>query len=583
MKTLDIGTTDLGLPFSLPMDTVTQTFAILAKRGSGKTYTARVIVEELLRLGQRVVIFDPTGAWWGIRSGSFPVLVFGGEHGDLPLTEHIGERLAHVAVKPGPSMVFDLSGLRKNAQRRFVTAFAETLYHENRSPLMVVIDEADAFAPQRVQKGEEPMLGAIEDIVRRGRIKGLGCMLISQRAAVLNKDVLTQVDTLIALRTTGPQDQDAIKDWIRSHADQEEAKAVLASLPSLGIGEAWFWSPGWMSGLWRIKIRRAHTFDSSATPKAGEPRTAPAIYELDIAAMRAEIESTIQEVEANDPTVLKRKVADLERQLRIAGEAVKALKDRSETVVEVPVLADGSIADLKRWGEAMLEMSAMIQQALPAVLSELHRVGATPRSVPKQGPAPRASGRNGAPRDPASVPAAAFADVRPVGAPDQAYGASADQLSPYARGLLATFARRHPLAITRTQLATFSKRSLKSSAFDLSLARLRKDGLITGDVEMRITDSGWAAFGGAPPAPLTLPEMQQAWRDALPKQAAKLMDVLIDRYPGGYSRQELAEASGYSITSSGFDLGVSTLKRSGLATDERGFLQATADIAEGSL
>lgn len=45
--------------FSIPVDAVTQTFAILAKRGVGKTYCASVLVEELLKAGLHAVVVDP--------------------------------------------------------------------------------------------------------------------------------------------------------------------------------------------------------------------------------------------------------------------------------------------------------------------------------------------------------------------------------------------------------------------------------------------------------------------------------------------------------------------------------------------
>lgn len=75
----------------LPLDFVTSTSAILAQKGSGKSYTASVEAEELLAAGQQVVVLDPTGAWWGLRAGAdgvsagFPIAVLGGDHGDIPL------------------------------------------------------------------------------------------------------------------------------------------------------------------------------------------------------------------------------------------------------------------------------------------------------------------------------------------------------------------------------------------------------------------------------------------------------------------------------------------------------------------
>ena len=45
-----------------------------------------------------------------------------------------------------------------------------------------------------------------EDIVRRGGQRGIGCTLVTQRSAVLNKNVLTQAQMLVVLRTIAPQD-----------------------------------------------------------------------------------------------------------------------------------------------------------------------------------------------------------------------------------------------------------------------------------------------------------------------------------------------------------------------------------------
>jgi DNA helicase HerA-like ATPase len=54
------------------------------------------------------------------------------------------------------------------------------LYHRNRDPLHLVLDEADALAPQRTDPGGQRLLGAIEDLVRRGRARGIGLSMISQ-------------------------------------------------------------------------------------------------------------------------------------------------------------------------------------------------------------------------------------------------------------------------------------------------------------------------------------------------------------------------------------------------------------------
>jgi uncharacterized protein len=144
---------------SLPAEAVTETLAILAKRGAGKTYTAAVMVEEMLKASLPVVVVDPVGVRWGLRSSAdgrregLPVVIMGGDHGDMPLAVGAGELIADVVVEDGLSVVLALSEFRKGEQTRFMTGVAERLYHKNRQPRPLVLDEADAFAPQRPMKG----------------------------------------------------------------------------------------------------------------------------------------------------------------------------------------------------------------------------------------------------------------------------------------------------------------------------------------------------------------------------------------------------------------------------------------------
>ena len=94
--------------FELPLEAVTETFAILAKRGSGKTSTAVVLAEEMICAGQQAIIIDPTGVWWGLRAGrsggqdgGLPVVIVGGDHADLPLVDTEGGALAKLLVVEG--------------------------------------------------------------------------------------------------------------------------------------------------------------------------------------------------------------------------------------------------------------------------------------------------------------------------------------------------------------------------------------------------------------------------------------------------------------------------------------------------
>jgi DNA helicase HerA-like ATPase len=89
---------------SLPLDAATETFAILGKRGAGKSNTEVVMAEEFSAAGIPFVTIDPKGDWWGIRSsadGKSPGLsvpVFGGRHGDVPLEATAGPMLADLIL-----------------------------------------------------------------------------------------------------------------------------------------------------------------------------------------------------------------------------------------------------------------------------------------------------------------------------------------------------------------------------------------------------------------------------------------------------------------------------------------------------
>lgn len=60
----------IGEHFKLPLELVTSTQAILARKRSGKSYTASVEAEEMLELHQQIVVIDPTSAWYGLRSSA---------------------------------------------------------------------------------------------------------------------------------------------------------------------------------------------------------------------------------------------------------------------------------------------------------------------------------------------------------------------------------------------------------------------------------------------------------------------------------------------------------------------------------
>ncbi len=562
------GRLKIGPKLALPLEAVTQTFAIIAKRGVGKTYLALVVVEELLKADQAVVVVDPVGVCWGLRAAAdgksegLPIIVLGGEHGDLPLEPGAGETIADLVVDERLSVVLDLSAFRKAEQVRFMTAFAERPYHRNREPLHIVLDEADMFAPQKPMGQQTPrMLGAVEDLVRRGRARGLGLTLVTQRAAVLNKDVLTQCEVLITLRTIAPQDRAAIDAWVKVHGTPEKREELMSSLPSLPVGTAWFWRPGWLDLFRKVKVRERDTYDSSATPKVGAKKKARAPRKLaavDLDRLRKHLDSAIARAKAEDPKLLRRRILELERELTKKSKTRTPEPKVEIERVEVAVIKDAQIKRLETVASRFASVGERLADVGGQALGFGQELVEAIRSASGNGrePAPRV-------RPPVATP-------KPK--PSKTPGRTADldlavEISNPMQRILNALAWLESVRVERaqkTQLALLAEQSPTSSGYTNNLGRLRSDGLITYPApgHVCLTDDG-RSLAEAPAAALTTAELHDALFARLPARRARILRALIDVYPDDLGKDELAERAEQSPTSSGYTNNLGALRSLG--------------------
>lgn len=553
-------TADLHLAddLALPPEAVTETFCVLAKRGAGKTYCASVLVEEMIGAGLPVCVIDPVGVFWGLRSSAdgegpgLPVVIFGGDHGDLPLPETAGTIVADLLIDDPVPVVLDLSQLSKRAQRRLVCEFMERLYHRNRDPLHVVVDEADLFAPQRGGADVARLLGAYEDVVRRGRAHGLGCTSITQRPATLHKDILTQSEVLIALRMTGVRDVAAIDEWVRLHADDAEAKEVEASLAALPIGTAWVWSPGWLGILRRVQIRARKTFDSSATPKPGQHSVAPRrSADVDLERLRGRLADLADNGEdsAASSNALRAEVTKLRRELADARTARPAPKVER---VEVPVLTEELRAEMREVLTALEGTSNRVVEAVGKLSAALTLAALPSPGRQPSAPAPRRPVRAEPRAVEARLPAARTADH--VG------------LKAGARRMIEVAARQHPLRVSRAQLATLTGLKVTGGTFGTYFSEVRRRGLIAErDGLVEVTNAGLNFAGvAARSGPMTLEELRDQWFGVLKAGARTMLTQLLDAYPQTVGRGALAARTGLEPSGGTFGTYLSILRRNGL-------------------
>lgn len=568
--TIRIGTTQADTAVQLPLTAVTETFAILAKRGAGKTNTAVVLTEEMVAAGEQVIVVDPVGVWWGLRAtadggpSDLPVVIIGGDHADIPLREGDGRALARLLVETRQSAVLDLSELSKSASRRLMADFLEDLYTVCRQPLHLIVDEADLLAPQRLPKDMTRLAGAMDDVTRRGRAHGIGVTLISQRPAVLSKDVLGQAEVLVALRMTNPRDVAAIDEWVRLHAEDERAREVKASLPSLPIGTAWVWSPGWLEILERVQVRHRRTFDSSATPVPGQQRRSATIAHVDVDALRsrlADLAGTSDKATAKTTTT---RPDAQERELRAQLEQ-----------------RDVELARMQRENERLRNANVGLQDAATSALASLRQALAALEMPPthrpqSDGPAEGDEPVEGneplsAPKEPAKpAPVAAVPQHRTPTPREQV------RLRSGATRMLAVLAQHAPRRLTRSQLATLAKMRATGGTFGTYLSDLRRAGLIAeSEGLLEITPAGRDHIGADPAeAPQTAAAVRTQWRQSLRAGAGRMFDLVIDAYPGGITRADLAAASGIELSGGTFGTYLSDLRRNGLISEDRGTITA---------
>lgn len=538
----------IGPGLYLPLDAVTQTVAFLARKGAGKTYAAGVLVEELHAAGAQVVVLDPVGNWYGLRlntkgkPGGLDIPVLGGDHGDIPLTPDAGAMIADAIVDHGTSAILDLNPFRKAGRRQFVEAFAEQLFQRKkaaRTPLHLVFEEAQVFAPQRAARGEERMLGAVEDIVRLGRNYGIGATLISQRPQSVNKEVLNQVEALFVLQVNGRHERKAIEEWIV--AKGIDVAEMVSELPSLPIGTAFLWSPQWLGILEKVRIRKKRTFDASATPRLGAKLVAPTkLGKVELEGLRRAMSDATKRAEENDPKILRKRIVELERELAAAGRKT----ERVEVSVLTPEdrrlldnatrLAAGAIQGLTEKLEALVPKIA----AADPQRSTLKRARPTLRGT-------RAARSSAPPTN----------DVR---------------LRRGAREMLRALASLgHPM--TRAQVATLAGLSPRSGTFSTYLGDLRGAGFIeeAADKTVQISGQGLAYLDGDYEPPASAEELAELWKSKLRAGARRMLDHLLEMHPAWCTRIELAEAIEMSTRSGTFSTYLGDLRRNGLI-EERG-------------
>jgi hypothetical protein len=562
----------------LPDDAITQVFGFLAQRGAGKTYSAGKLVEGLLTLHAQCIVIDPIGNWWGLqrsadgKSAGFAIPVFGDADSnvvDVVIAQDQGEHVGRLLIEKNLSAIIDVSRFNKAERKRFVTALVESLYNHakrNPAPRMIVFEEAQVFAPQRVQAGEEKMLGAVEDLVRLGRNIGFGATLISQRPQSINKEVLNQVECLFVGHINASQERKAIEAWVADHkADKEWTR----QLPGLARGQMIVWSPQWLKVMKQVQISKKITYDASATPVFG--KTVLATKKLDSIDAPA-LQAALAELAPKKPNSKDGAGATSAELGPLQAQLVKAQMENARLTKALEEGSTKQIA-LERWKisqtlrQVVLELEAVAERTNIAIAKLEHFTKLAKQPSAPELPRPPRVPMIDRPTEPPPAPAKNFFLNERQEPPNDS------SLPSSAVAMLKQLVRVHPVVMSKAQLAHTV--GLKTTGGHWNkIWKALQDGYLSEGAESgyyTASEKTLTLFkvDGQKPPP-TFHERVDFWREKIAPVEARILNEVIAAQPNAISRELIAMRLGLKGSGGFFNGAINTLVRNNLILRQKG-------------
>jgi DNA helicase HerA-like ATPase len=258
-------TLDLAGP---PYDTEGLTVCILGNKGSGKSNTMAVIAEEAHRNQIPFIYYDPNGDAVSLRELGDDVLTIGNpahpqqiRRADYPLEVTLAEAgdFVQMVLRDGYSLVVDLADQESPAHPLDVfTALLNRHYSQAgrlRLPAFVLVDEAQAFAPQSgADKEEKVSRRVLRKVAADGRKRGMLLAVATQRPTYLDKALIYGANVRIFGKCTYFPDFEDIRNYTPTSFQQ---------LRALRSGEVYIVSE---HALGKTQIKRRQTTDLGRTP-----------------------------------------------------------------------------------------------------------------------------------------------------------------------------------------------------------------------------------------------------------------------------------------------------------------------------
>jgi uncharacterized protein len=139
-----------------------------------------------------------------------------------------------------PISIIDLSGVPSDVVDVVVSVLCRMIFdfavwspRPVKVPILLVCEEAHRYAPRSDAAAFQPTKQALARIAKEGRKYGVSLGLVSQRPSELAETILSQCNTIIALRMSNEQDQNFVK-----RALPDAVRSLVEVLPTLRAQEA---------------------------------------------------------------------------------------------------------------------------------------------------------------------------------------------------------------------------------------------------------------------------------------------------------------------------------------------------------
>ena len=559
---------DIGIKIDLEK-LISSRLLVQASSGGGKSYAIRKLSEELSSHVQ-VIIIDIEGEFVSIRE-QYPFALVGKE-GEIPLNLRYAETLAHKLLETNLSAIIDLSEMEVYQRRLFAKRFAHALIESPKHlwhPCIVIIDEADFFAPQGK---ESESTNAIVNLSSRGRKRGICPIYATQRIAKLHKDVTADVLNKIVGLTGQDVDQQRAGSELGFTSKQD-----IIGLRKLSPGEFYAFGPAISNEVIKFKVSKVVTSHMEAGQyKKVAPATPNAIKKIlgKLADIPEEAEKELNSKKQFQDEI-KRLTAELRKKPTIVAGTVK-----DEKAAQQVAKLKSDLDKEKKYSAAILSINKNLNSLIvkakkynECAAKALEQTSAItlpeqPKQTPSIGmlmPHTGAPTKNPAPHIPWSKPKETGNGIIVGGA----------------MRMLKAAAMFHPNTITRTRMGAFARLSHTSGSFGTYLSSLKTNGyIITEGNDFRITDEGLAAAGNVDSLPTDPNELINLWCGIIGESsgAARMLRVLGGHYPNEMSRQELGDAVNMSSTSGSFGTYLSYLKSRGLVKTSGQNIKASEEL-----